>query len=100
MFCCPGFENHVSLAGERGLAILVKQTSNGLSFDFQSRGVAYKDQGKLHPIPIDLNINIASSVGLLYCPWCGKKTKYMIESAPEFFADLAKKHEEMLTLVV
>jgi hypothetical protein len=100
VFCCAGFQNHITLAGERGLAILVKRIANGLAFEFQSRGVAYEDQSKLHPIPIEMNINIASSVGLRYCPWCGAECRKMLESAPDFFSQLARKHESLLTLVL
>jgi hypothetical protein len=30
MFVVPGFENHLGLAGHRGLAILINQTAVGL----------------------------------------------------------------------
>jgi hypothetical protein len=65
----------------------------------QSRGVAYDDEDKLGPMPIDLNINVASSVGFQYCPWCGKPVQKKIESNREFFTELARKPEKLRTLL-
>ena len=100
MFCCPGFENHVKQAGTRGLAILVNDTSGRLSFEFQSRGVAYKDEGKLPLSDKDLTINISASVGFRFCPWCGSDTDELLNVAREYLADVGKRHRKMLTLIV
>src|SRR4030095_3124702 len=100
MFCCTGFEHRIRHAGERGLAILVEETSTGFAFEFQSRGVAHEDEAKLHPIPRELNINIASSVGLQFCPWCGQHVGTMLKAYPALFEELARKHRKLLTLIV
>lgn len=97
MFCCPGFENHVLSAGERGIAILVEQTSHGILFEMQSRGVAYEDEVKLRSTPIDLKINVTCSVGMQYCPWCGRWLQELAKASPEAFIGLAKKHEKLRT---
>ena len=100
MFCCPGFENCVNSAGERGLGILVKRTPDGLRFELQSRGIAYEDETKIRPMPIELRINVASGTGLRFCPWCGRLVQDIIDLAPDAFVELAKKHEKLLTLTL
>jgi hypothetical protein len=100
MFCCEGFENLVGCAGERGIAALVRRTPDGLKFVLQSRGVAYADEGNLRPMPIPVNVNIACSVGLSYCPYCGTRLQQLVESAPHFFGRLAEKHEKLHTVQI
>jgi hypothetical protein len=98
MFCCEGFRNLVSLAGERGLAILARVEFSGkIGFVFQSRGVAYEDEAKLKPAPIDVYINIATATGLRYCSACGRKLEELVNQSPVFFRQLAAEHKKFLT---
>ena len=95
MFCCPGFQNSIQAAGQRGLAILVHKTSSGGMFLFQSRGIALEDVGKIRPNPSapDMKINVSSETGLQYCPWCGRRLQELIEASPEAFEELAREHK-------
>ncbi len=99
MFCCPGFQNGIEAAGQRGLAILVHRTSSGIMFLFQSRGIAFEDVGKIRPNPTapDIKINVSSESGLQYCPWCGRQLRELIAASPEDFEELAKKHKSFYT---
>jgi hypothetical protein len=58
--------------------------------------VAFEDEGKLQPAPIDLKINIACSSGLRFCPFCGRRLEELIRESPEFFCDLAEAHKRFL----
>jgi hypothetical protein len=98
MFCCGALESYVSAAGERGIAVLVEQTGTGLMFVLQSRGVAYKDEAKLGPLGVDLQINIASSTGMSFCPWCGVTLADLATASPEAFAEIARQHLKFKTL--
>jgi hypothetical protein len=49
--CCPGFQNLLNNAGQRGMVALVRQGFAGIDFLFQSRGIAFDDEQKLRPIP-------------------------------------------------
>ena len=93
MYCCQGFANHVAAAGSRGIALLVESGSSGIGIILQSRGVSFADQGRAETIGGDVTINIATDVGVRYCPWCGWHLEQLIAAAPEAFAELAKRHE-------
>ncbi len=99
MYCCGSFRNYVEMAGERGFAILVEETTSlGLVFVFQSRGVDHGDESKLGPTSGDMLINIASSTGFRFCPWCGEEAQLMIDKSPKEFQKLAQKHKKLKTL--
>ena len=93
MYCCEGFAHRIAAAGSRGLAVLVHNESEGLSFFLQSRGVAFADQSRLRPAAGDLTINIAADVGMLYCPWCGRRLEDLIAASPQRFRKLAEQHD-------
>jgi hypothetical protein len=97
MYCCDGFRNLVSLAGERGLAILARVQSSGeIGFVFQSRGVAFSDVGKLRPASIDVTINIEAVTGMRFCSACGRRLEDLVKESPEFFRELAELHQKIL----
>lgn len=96
MTCCPGFRNLLDEAGKRGLAVLARKRSDGIVFLLQSRGVAFDDEPKLRPVPLELSINIASDIGLRYCPACGRKLQELVDKWPDYFEKLAKEHEKFL----
>jgi len=97
MFCCDGFRNAVSLAGERGLAILAcEQSSGNTGFVLQSRGVAFEDEAKLKPAAVDVQINIDAVTGLRFCPFCGRKLTALVQESPDFFKGLATEHKRFL----
>ena len=97
MYCCDGFRNLISLAGERGLAILARVEFSGkIGFVYQSRGIAFEDEGKLKPAPIEININVATAIGLRYCATCGRKLEELVAESPDFFRQLAVEHKKFL----
>jgi hypothetical protein len=96
MYCCDGLQNLVLSAGERGIAVLVFVATNGIRFVLQSRGVAFEDEDKLRPAPIDIKINIACCSGLRFCPYCGRALGELARESPEFFESLAEHHSKFL----
>jgi len=98
MFCCPGFQNSVANAGQRGVAALVKESVEGLVFVQQSRGIAFEDEGKIRPMPSapDIKINVSCTTGLRYCPACGRRLQELIEASPRAFQKLAEEHKKFL----
>ncbi len=99
MFCCSGFENLVSYAGDRGHSIVVwlnhKQEP---CFFMQSRGFPFGDEKKFSAVDInvDVKINVSAEIGIRYCPFCGRLLEEMVNDNLSFFVDLAKQHEVYL----
>jgi hypothetical protein len=87
--CCSGLQNLLSNAGQRGIAVLVRRTSDGISLMLQSRGIAFNDEPKLRPVPMDLDINVSCSVGLRFCPFCGRNLEELVKASPRPFEKLA-----------
>ena len=99
MFCCDGFRSLVSLAGERGLAILVRKDNHGvLSCVVQSRGVSLHDQRlleageRINVNNLNIKVNIATAIPLQYCPACGCDLRLQILSYCGFYQNLARDH--------
>lgn len=98
IFCCPGFQHRVADAGQRGIAVRVVNTSDGIRFRLQSRGIAFEDESKIRPMPeMDMKINVSSEMGLQYCPACGRKLQDLVNTSPKDFEELAKKHKQFYT---
>ena len=97
-FCCPGLQNSIESAGERGAAVLVYRSSVGIGFYIQSRGVAFDDVDKLALLPPtpDIKINVSSEIGLTFCPWCGRQLSTLVDASPEVFEKLAQTHRSFL----
>lgn len=68
-------------------------------FVLQSRGIAHADERKIKPIPIDIDINVSSEVGLRYCPFCGCQLDPLLQRSPQAFEKLADEHEALLVPV-
>lgn len=102
IFCCPGFQNLVGDAGQRGLAAVVIKTPEGIRFRLQSRGIAFEDVGKIRPMPDypDMKINVACESGLQFCPFCGRRLQELIKASPQAFETMAEKHKQFRTLSV
>ena len=97
MYCCTGFRNLLSCAGERGHAILACEVSpEHVRLFLQSRGLAFGDEGKWKPVAIDVKINVSAEIGLQFCPFCGRKLDELIQEDPSFFENLAKEHAKFL----
>ena len=96
IFCCPGFQHRVGDAGQRGIAVLAVKTSEGIRFRLQSRGIAYEDESKIHPMPDspDIKINVSCESGLQFCPFCGRMLQELVKASPQAFEELAEKHKK------
>ena len=93
MYCCHRFENAIADAGERGLAVLVERTREGIAFVLQSRGIAHVDVRDFPPSPGEnLIINVSSDSRIRYCPWGGRTLQDLARGAPDHFANLATQH--------
>ncbi len=98
LYCCSGFENLISLAGERGISAIVREFSpNELAFVLQSRGITFEDEEKLKPYPLDMKINVSATTGLRFCPFCGGWLADLFERNRNHFEDLASSHKRLLT---
>ena len=98
IFCCVGFEHRVTDAGQRGIAVLVLKTTDGIKFRLQSRGIAFEDENKIHPISVNIKINVSCECGLRFCPFCGRKLQELVKDSPEYFEELADKHKKLQTI--
>jgi hypothetical protein len=95
-FCCAGFQNHISDAGHRGIAVLAVATSEGVRFRLQSRGIDFEDENKFRPIQEfpEIKINVSCMTGLKYCPFCGCRLQDLVKASPKVFEDLVEKHRQ------
>jgi hypothetical protein len=96
MYCCDRLENSISHAGQRGLATLVERTPRRFIFYLQSRAVAFGEERRLRVEPMDIRVNIDFTVGIQFCPWCGRRLQELATAAPEEFTELAQQHEELV----
>ena len=98
MFCCDGFKNLIGDAGQRGLSVLVYQTSAGeVRFSVQSRAISMEDELQLTqtptPLPIKGGMTISTNMDLNYCPFCGTKLRKLVTQATKKgFQALAQQH--------
>jgi hypothetical protein len=98
IFCCPGFKNLVDNSGQRGpAAIVVWRAVNQPKFLLQSRGIAQEDEPAAQRTAIPLKINVSSTIGLQYCPFCGRQLQDLLDAAPAEYAELANKHKVLRT---
>ena len=97
MFCCTGFENLVSCAGDSGNAIVAwlnrKQEPR---FFLQSRGIPFGDEKKIGLVDIDVEINVSAEVGIRHCPFCGILLNNIANENLSFYVELANQHEHYL----
>lgn len=94
MFCCAGFQNLISSAGQRGLAVIVWRSKYAIRFILQSRGIDFSDEDRVELDPPIVDINISFDVGLRYCPFCGRRLSELAGSSPKGFEELARVHED------
>ena len=99
MFCCNCLQNYITSAGQRGASILVFKVPDKeeLRFVLQSRGVAFEDEGKLGPVPVETaplpySINVSHCGIIKYCPGCGRRLQDLVEASREPFLRLADEH--------
>src|SRR5881296_2511735 len=91
--CCDRLQNSLAHAGERGIATLVSRRPEYFVFYLQSRAVAFGDQSKLRVSSPEVRVNLDFTVGIQFCPWCGSKLEELAATAPQEFAELARRHE-------
>lgn len=96
--CCDGFTNALNSAGGRGLAVVTCERPDGqIHFLFQSRGIAFDDQHKMHPIATNIVINESSETGLRFCPWCGQELNELVHRFPEYYRQLSTDHKKFVS---
>ena len=83
------------LANEE-LSHSVQKTPLGIMFLQQSRGIAFEDEGKIHPMPDgpDIKINVSAESGLQYCPFFRRGLEKLVEASPQAFEELAEQHKK------
>ena len=70
-WCCTVFEGWYSQAGERGLGVLAGITpDNEPEFLIQFRAIG---DGERLSVSSPEAILTETQIGILYCPWCGRK---------------------------
>lgn len=68
-WCCTAFENHYEMAGERSIAVLVEENSEGRpEFLLQARAF---DRGDEPAITTAAPMSLVIETGMRFCPWCG-----------------------------
>jgi len=68
-WCCPVFKDYVSVAGERGYAILInKFEEKSLLFILQHRSI---DPGKESLVTSSTPLSLETNAHIAFCPWCG-----------------------------
>ena len=93
MPCCDRLQSAIANAGQRGIAVVVRRVPEFFIVYLQSRAVAFGEEDRLVQQRIDAQLNLVYTVGIAFCPWCGKRLDDLAEAAPAVFADLAKTHE-------
>lgn len=69
-WCCPAFESHYLVAGERGIAVLIERDLSGVPlFILQAR--AFGQQSEPGSVNLPFPMSRVTETGLNYCPWCG-----------------------------
>jgi len=95
MFCCHAFENLISNAGERGLAVLVCKTDAGFKFAVQARAVSFADESNVAKpscVTMPTHVTLSESMRIRYCPSCGRKLAELVGIDPSQFEVLATTH--------
>jgi hypothetical protein len=93
LLCCDRLQSSLANAGQRGIAVVVRRLPEFFIFYLQSRAVAFGEgEGLLHH-RLEARINLVSTVGIRFCPWCGRRLDDLAETEPAVFAELAKCHQ-------
>ena len=90
MFCCDGFKNLITDAGQRGMsAIVLNERPGGFRFILQARAISAEDVLRLSQTPVPIvpplssedNVTLADSIALTYCPFCGTHLQTLVTRA-------------------
>jgi hypothetical protein len=97
MLCCHSLTNLIDNAGQRGLAVLVCITDQGLRFALQMRAVTADDENNMKNFPspsfsLPEHITLSESLRIRHCPSCGQLLDALAASNPELFSKLAYEH--------
>jgi hypothetical protein len=95
--CCGGFRDLLADAGQRGLAAIVVKYGSETGFKLQSRAVAFDDKERFIAWPggPDVVLNLSSSTGLGFCPFCGEKLAKVVARSPDHYEALAAAHRQL-----
>ena len=102
MFCCDGLKNLIGNAGQRGTAVLVYNTPQGIRFNLQSRAITREAELRFTaaptPLPFGDHMTISANIGLNYCPFCGMRLQRLVtwrtKKQFEALAEVHKKFDE------
>jgi hypothetical protein len=84
-------------ADARGASVVVKESAGVLFFLIQSRGVAFIDEERVLKGNIfGASINISTTIGIRFCPFCGTRLEGLIGRSPDLFRSLAQRHRLFL----
>ena len=68
-WCCAGFEAAYEAAGERSIAVVIDEDTDGnAGFFLQARAF---DAGSEPELNLDVPMSLVLQTGLQFCPWCG-----------------------------
>ena len=73
-FCCPGFKNLIENAGQTGpAAIVVWRGPDQPQVPPPVEGGPYEDEAEAKRTRIPLKIEVSSTMGLQYWPFCSRR---------------------------
>ena len=93
MLCCNRLESAVDNAGQRGIAVVIRRVPEFFIYYLQSRAVTFGEEARLVQQRLEQRINLVYTMGIGFCPWCGKRLDDLAEALPELFNKLANQHE-------
>jgi hypothetical protein len=93
MLCCDRLESTIANAGQRGIAVVVRRVPAFFIYYLQSRAVTFGEEEKFVQERSEQRVNLVYTMGIGFCPWCGRRLDDLAEAAPEVFAELARRHD-------
>ena len=106
IYCCVGFKNLISNAGERGLSALVSEIEGAIRFELQGRAIPHPEELDITGVPGAPQIGrsgtvyerwtVSANIALNFCPFCGRNLQKLIsKSTKRNFQQLAAEHSKI-----
>ena len=93
MLCCDRLESAIANAGQRGIAVVVRRVPEFFIYYLQSRTVTFGEEERLVEQRLEQRINLVYTMGIGFCPWCGRRLDDLADASPWVFDKLANEHE-------